>query len=34
MLRASKSMALDKTGEEGEGHIIQDLIGHIFWFAF
>lgn len=34
MLRASKSMEIDENGEEGKGHIVWDLVGHIFWLSF
>lgn len=34
MQRASENMETNDTGEEGEGGIMQDLVGHIFWFSF
>lgn len=33
MQRASENMETNETGEE-EGGIMQDLVGHIFWFSF
>jgi len=26
-------MEVDEIGKEGEGCIMQDLLGHIFWFS-
>lgn len=34
MQRASENMEINETGEEGEGGIMQDFVGHIFWFSF
>lgn len=34
MQKASENMEINETGEEGEGGIMQDFVGHIFWFSF